>query len=91
MTDWVGLLDAMDQGLSSFPPVLLDAMPRDPSPIPPGLASRATRTLQRMAEVQAALEDEQAEIDRELVALAGQKAAAIPAGSSVPHFLDTKA
>jgi hypothetical protein len=92
MTDWVALLDAMDQGLGSFPPVLLDPLPDDPGPIPPGLAHRVTHTLRRMAEVQAALEHEQADIARELAALAALKAAAPQAAaSSVPQFLDTKA
>jgi hypothetical protein len=92
MTDWVALLDAMDEGLGSFPPVLLDALPADPGPIPPGLAPRAARTVRRMAEVQAALEHEQTEIARELTALAALKAAAPQApASSVPQFLDTKA
>ena len=92
MTDWPALLDVMDQGLSSFPPVLLDALPTGPGPIPPRLAGRAARTLQRMAEVQAALEHEQADIARELAALSALKAAAPKAAaSSIPQFLDTKA
>ena len=92
MTDWAALLDAMDEGLTSFRPVVLDSLPTDAGPIPPELTDRAARTLQRMGEVQTALEHEQAEIGRELTALAALKAAAPQAAaSSVPQFLDTKA
>ena len=38
MTDWAALLDAIDAGLDSFPPVLVDALPADPGPVPPALA-----------------------------------------------------
>jgi hypothetical protein len=95
MTDtgrWTALLDAMDEGLKSFPPVLVDALPTDLGPLPPVLAARAARTLQRMADGQAVLEQEQAELRRELTALSAAKAvAAGNAAPSVPHFLDTKA
>jgi hypothetical protein len=92
MITWPALLDAIDQGLTSFPPVLVDALPTDLGPLPAALAVRATRTLHRMAEVQAALEQEQAGLARELAALSAAKAvAAGNAAPSVPHFLDTKA
>jgi hypothetical protein len=89
---WAALLAAMEDGLDSFPPVLVDALPADPGPVPPALADRAARTLRRMDEVGAALERHRAEISRELVALSALKANARRASSSpVPYFLDTKA
>ena len=92
MTTWPTLLDAIDEGLRSFPPVLLDNLPMDLGPLPPLLAARAARTLRRMAEVEAALERDRAELARELAALSAAKAvAAGNAAPPVPHFLDTKA
>lgn len=92
MTDWVALFDSIEDGLDSFPPVLVDVLPVDPGPVPPGLVERALSTLQRMAEVEATLENQRAEIGRELVALSAVKAnAARTSAPPVPHFLDTKA
>ena len=94
MTDWASLLDAMDAGLDSFPPVVIDAaaLPADPGPVPPALLARAHRTLHRMTEVTTALEHHRAEIGRDLTALsAANTAAAANAAQSTPHFLDTKA
>jgi hypothetical protein len=92
MTDWAALLDSIEAGLASFPPVLVDTLPADPGPVPPFLVERATSTLQRMADVAAALEHQRSEIGRELVALSAVKAdAARAATSPVPHFLDTRA
>ena len=81
----------MDEGLKSFPPVVLDTatLPVDPGPVPPALVDRAHRTLQRMAEVTTALEHHRTEIGRELTALSAAASAA--ALRTVPHFLDTKA
>jgi hypothetical protein len=94
MTTWESLLDAMDVGLESFPPVVLDGgtLPADPGPVPPSLVERAHRTLHRMAEATATLEHHRAEIGRELTALSvATTAAAANAAHSTPHFLDTKA
>jgi hypothetical protein len=89
---WAALLEAMEDGLDSFPPVLLDALPADPGPVPPALVDRATHMLRRLGEVGAALERHRAEIGRELVALAAVKANATRASAPpVPRFLDTKA
>jgi hypothetical protein len=88
MTDWTGLLDAIDEGLTSSPPVLVDFAPSDIGPLPVTLASRAAATLQRMTEVESVLERERAELARELAALSAAKSS--PA-ASVPRFLDTKA
>jgi hypothetical protein len=92
MTDWTALLDAIDDGLTSSPPVLVDFAPSDLGPLPVGLAARATATLQRMTDVERVLERERAEIAREVAALSGAKSApAAFASASVPRFLDTKA
>ena len=88
MTDWPALLDAIDEGLTSSPPVLVDFAPSDFGPIPAALAGRAAATLQRMTEVESGLERERAELARELAALSAAKSS--PA-ASVPRFLDTKA
>jgi hypothetical protein len=89
---WVALLDEMDAGLDSFPPATLAALPADPGPVPPGLADRAVRTLRRMAEVEATLDGQRAEIARELVGLsAARTAASANATPNVPHFLDARA
>ena len=89
---WTALLDALDEGLAASPPVLLDAVPDDAGLLPLELAARAARTLQRMAEVEVALERGRADLARELSALANLKANAVGRGTaSVPHFLDTKA
>ena len=91
---WAALLDAIDDGLASFPPVLVDLPPSpDPGPLPPSFAARATLTLHRMAEVEAALERHQAELAQELTALSAARATAARASAAtpVPHFLDTKA
>jgi hypothetical protein len=90
MTGWVALLDAMEHGLDSFPPVLVDGLAGDPGPVPPELVGRVERTLHRMAEVTTALECRQAEIGRELAALAAL-AAARPSAGAVPRFLDARA
>lgn len=88
MTDWTALLDAIDEGLTSSPPVLVDFAPSDFGPLPAALASRATATLQRMTEVEAVFDRERAEVARDLAALSAAKSS--PA-ASVPRFLDTKA
>ena len=92
MTDWPTLLDAVDDGLAAFPPVLLglEHLAADLGPLPVALAARAEATLRRMAEVEAALDQERSDLARELAALTALKATA-PAASSVPTFLDTKA
>ena len=91
MTTWPALLDAMDAGLASVPPVLvdLDAFAAEVGPLPAPLAARAAATLHRMAEVEATLEQGCAVLARELSTLSALAATA-PAGR-VPHFLDTKA
>jgi hypothetical protein len=92
MTDWAALLDSIEDGLDSFPPVLVDSLPVDPGSVPPALVERVVSTLRRMGEVEAALEHQRSEIGRELVALSAVKAnAARIATSPVPHFLDTRA
>jgi hypothetical protein len=92
VSDWASLLDAMEEGLDSFPPVLVGSLPDDPGPVPPALVDRGVRTLRRMAEVEAALKHHRAEIGRELAAVSAAHAAATTnAAPSVPHFLDTKA
>lgn len=88
MTAWTELLDAIDEGLTSSPPVLVDFEPSDVGPLPVALANRAAATLQRMTEAESALERERAELARELAALSAGKSS--PA-ASVPRFLDTKA
>lgn len=88
MTGWPALLDAIDEGLTSWPPVLVDFAPADYGPLPLVLAGRAAGTLQRMAEAEAVLERSRAEIARELTALSAAKAAAT---APVPRFLDTRA
>lgn len=85
---WAALLDAMDDGLDAFPPVLVDTLPADPGPVPPALVDRAARTLHRMAEAEAALDRHRAEIARDLTAISAAKTGATP---TVPRFLDTKA
>jgi|GEM_PF-4659921 len=97
MNDWAALLDAMEQGLESFPPAVVDAVAlAPPGPIPDALRPRARQALQRMAEVQATMERQRDEIGRELVALTAARAAqarlaATGAGKPVPHFLDRRA
>jgi hypothetical protein len=88
---WAALLDEMEAGLDSFPPLVAAALPDDPGPLPPALAERAVRTLRRMAEVEAELQAQQAEIARELVGLAAARTAAANSAPAVPRFLDTKA
>jgi len=87
MTTWPALLDAIDEGLRSSPPVLVDLerSAADLGPLPSALAERAAATLHRMAEAEAALEHHRSELARELAAISALKA------TSVPHFLDTKA
>ncbi len=92
--EWVAVLDAMERGLESFPPTVVDLPPM--GPIPPTLRSRARRTLQRMGEVQAALEGRRDDIGRELVALTAARAArarlaARGSAKPVPQFLDRRA
>lgn len=92
MKNWMALLDTIDEGLTSSPPVLLDALPTGLEPLPADLAPRAAATLRRMVEVEATLERDRSEIARELAALSAAKAAATAGSvSSVPRFLDTKA
>lgn len=94
MTDWPALLDAVDDGLTAFPPVLLDLeqLAADLGPLPAPLTERAEATLRRMAEVEAVLEQERSDLGRELAALSALKATTPPSGAaSVPNFLDTKA
>lgn len=94
MTDWPALLDAMDDGLAAFPPVLLDLehLVADLDPLPAPLAERAKDTLRRMAEVEAVLDRERSDLARELAALSALKATTPQSGAPpVPNFLDTKA
>jgi hypothetical protein len=94
MTTWPALLDAIDEGLRSSPPVLVDLerSAADLGPLPSTLAERAAATLRRMAEAEASLEHDRSEIARELTALSALKGSTPrSAASSVPHFLDTKA
>lgn len=89
---WTELLDAMESGLEAFPPVVIDQLPSDVGPLPPALQDRAVRLLRRMAEAEAELQAQQAEIARELVGLsAARTASAATAAPNVPHFLDTRA
>ncbi|HKY76878.1 MAG TPA: hypothetical protein VJS45_12100 [Acidimicrobiia bacterium] len=93
MTDWPALLDAMDDGLAAFPPVLVDLESlAGLGALPAALAGRAEATLRRMAEVEAVLDRERSDLARELAALSALKATTPLSGaSSVPNFLDTKA
>jgi hypothetical protein len=94
MITWPALLDAIDRGLSSFPPVFVDLerYAAVVGPLPPALAARAATTLRRMAEAEAALEHHRSGLARELAALSSLKATTPQTGaSSVPHYLDTKA
>jgi hypothetical protein len=94
MTTWPALLDAIDEGLTSFPPVLVDLehCAATLGPLPPALADRVATTLRRMAGAVAALEHHRSDLSRELVALSALKATTPQtAASSVPYFLDTKA
>ena len=94
MTGWVALLDAVDEGLAEFPPVVLDLdhLAADLGPLPKLLAERAEATLRRMAEVEAVLDRERSDLARELAALSALKATTPQAGAPpVPNFLDTKA
>jgi hypothetical protein len=93
---WTAVLDAMEDGLESFPPVVVDvaALPAL-GPIPSALRPRALQALQRMTDVQATLEHRRNDIGRELVALtaaggAQARVAAAGAGKPVPHFLDRR-
>ena len=89
---WMTLLDEMEAGLASFPPAVVEALPPDPGPVPPALLDRAVRTLRRMAEAEAKLEEHRSEIARELIGIsAARTAAASSASPTVPHYLDTKA
>ena len=94
MTDWAALLDALEAGLEASPPVFVDDLPPDPGPVPPALAGRAARTLQRMLALQAALEAQQAHIAEELSALSAARAARTrlrDGAKPVPHYFDHKA
>ena len=94
MTDWATLLDAMDDGLAAFPPVLVDLGPLAAGlgALPAALAGRAEATLRRMAEVEAVLDRERADLARELAALSALKATTPHTGAPpVPNFLDTRA
>jgi len=94
MTAWSALLDAIDEGLTSLPPVLVDLEHHRANlgPLPAALAGRAATTLGRMAEAETALEHQRSELARELAALSALKTTTPrSAAASVPHFLDTKA
>jgi hypothetical protein len=98
MTDWAALLEALEDGLESIPPVLIDvaSLPATADPVPPALRDDAQRLLRRMAEVEADLERRRVEIGRELAALAAARVAqarvvATGAAKPVPHFLDRRA
>ena len=91
MNVWAELLDAIEDGLDMSPPVLVDDLPTDPGPVPPALVGRATQTLQRMLDVQAVLEGQQAEIARQLSALSAARAARSrlrDGAKPVPHYFD---
>jgi hypothetical protein len=92
MTDWPALLDAMDEGLAAFPPILVDVehLAAGLGLLPEPLAGRAEATLRRMAEVETLLDQERSDLARELAALSALKATRSSA-ASVPNFLDTKA
>jgi hypothetical protein len=93
VTDWTALLDAMEDGLEAFPPVLVE-VPRDLEPMPSALAPRARMLLERMTAVSSMLELKRAEVGRQLGAMAAVravKARVAMAYAPVPHFLDTKA
>ena len=94
MTDWAALLDVMEDGLASSPPVFVDDLPPDPGPVPPALVDRAARTLQRMLDLQAILEARQSAIGSQLSALAAARAARArlrDGTKPVPHYLDSRA
>ena len=93
MTDWPALLDAMDEGLAAFPPVLVDVehLAAGLGPLPAPLAERAEATLRRMTEVEAVLEQEHSDLARELAALSALKASPHAGAPPVPNFIDTKA
>lgn len=94
MTDWASLLDAVDEGLAAFPPVLLDLeeLAAGLGPLPRALAGRAQATLQRMAEVEALLDQGRGDLARELAALSALKATTVQSGATpTPNFLDTRA
>ena len=93
MTEWPALLDAVDDGLAAFPPVLpdLEHLAADLGPLPAALAERAEATLRRMAKVEARLDRERSDLARELAAISALKATSHQTGTSVPNFLDTKA
>jgi len=89
---WAALLDAMEAGLAEIPPVVVESLPSDPGPVPPGLQDRAVRLLRRMTEVEAELAGQQAEVARELIGLAAARTASgSTAAPNVPRFLDTRA
>ena len=94
MTDWAALLDVIEDGLGSSPPVFVENLPSDPGPVPPALVDRASRTLQRMLDLQAILETRQAAIGTQLSALAAARAARsrLRDGTKpVPHYFDQRA
>ena len=89
MTDWAALLDMIENGLESSPPVLLDDLPPDPGPVPPALVHRAARALQRMVDLESALRSQQAAIAEQLSALSAARAARSRLGNGakpVPHY-----
>ena len=91
-TLWKELLDAMEAGLDEFPPAVVDARPTAPGPVPAALQDRAVQLLCRMAEVEAELAGQQAEVAQELIGLsAARTASAATAAPNVPRFLDTRA
>jgi hypothetical protein len=92
--DWAALLDAIEDGLAASPPVLLEDLPPDPGPVPPALAGRAARTLQRMLDLQAVLERQRGEIADQLAALSAARAARSrlrEGAKPVPHYFDHRA
>jgi len=91
-SSWTELLDAMEAGLHAFPPAVVDSLPADLGPLPLALQDRAVQLLRRMADVEAEVAGQQAEVARELIGLsAARTAAAATTAPNVPRFLDTRA
>lgn len=87
---WAALLDAIDAGLEFSPPVVVDYLSAEPGPLPPALRDRAVSTFRRMAEAEAELAAQQAEIARELIGLSAARTASAATAAAVPHFLDAR-
>ena len=93
MNDWAGLLEAIEDGLKAFPPVLVE-VPAGLGPVPPALVPQARVVLERMTTVASMLELKRSEVGRQLGAMAAARAAKARSGAAVapvPHYLDTKA